>query len=269
MAKVISFQGAGANCGKTTTLVGLLRVISEQGIAVAPFKSVSVLSKKSFGYLNPVEQLCQAAKIKYSSIHNPITIQPVDDTKGKLFLHGEYISEIFLTATDTPLFNSLDPSTLENLKKEIHNSIFTLMSDNQLILNEGASNPLDMIFFEEYDLSNFEILKKIHPPIILVVRAYDGGHWASLLGTVSRYSKAYKDQIKGVIVNEVLNNTDIFKKQLKEVCKQLNLTCYGVIPRVNYFDGVIESKPGDFESEYRVWAKIAEEFIDIENILKM
>lgn len=272
MANIIAFQGAGANCGKTTTMVGLLRAISEKGISVAPYKAVSVLSQKSFGYLNSVEQLCEAAKIPFSSIYNPITIEPFGKNSGRLLLHNSYICDVKLGATDTPLFDSLEDSIMDMLKSEVHQNLSKLKTEfnYDLILNEGASNPLDLFLYNELDLSNIEIIKSTNSPIILVIRAYDGGHWASLMGTIMGYPPEYRHLIKGVIINDALNvKNTIFQEQLNSFCDQFNVNCYGVIPRVDYFDGVIESSPQDFEEEYKIWAKVANEYLNIDDLIKL
>lgn len=270
MGEFISFQGAGANCGKTTTLVGILKSLAQDGVSVAPFKSVSILSEKSFGLLNSVQQLCQASNLKFDHLYNPVTIIPTSNCNGQLYLNGIYRSDIQLIATDTPLFMSIDSNLLMEIVEEIKNNIKILEQNFDYIFNEGASNPLDLILFENYDLSNYSVLESMNSAIILVVREYDGGHWAALLGTINNFPREYRHQIKGFILNDVINpNNKILQTQINSLSEKLNIKCFGVIPRVNYFDEINESTPDLFEAEYNIWAKIAREFINIKELISL
>lgn len=266
MTKIIHVQGASANCGKTTFLVGLLRKLKSMNISVAPFKSVSVLSLKSYGYLNSVEQLCEASGNKYSDINNPVVIIPKNSPGiADLYLEGNFCCEIELLSTDTPNFKSLNLELLNRIKKCIRLKFEELSNNYEYILVEGSSCPSDMFGFEEYDLSNNYIYNEFPGDLILVANAYDGGHWSSIYG--NHFLKK-SHNFKGYILNGVIDiNSEIIKEQINTIHRDLEMRCFGLVPRVDYFDHIKESTPDMFEEEYDIWSRIITEFIDYRNII--
>ncbi len=268
MAKILAIQGGSANCGKTTLSVGICRALRNKGINVAPFKAVSVLSEKSFGLHNTVAHLCGAAQVPLTDYSNPIVVTKNSDYTADVDIYGRYYTQVKMMNSDTPIFDSLTLGQLQEVKKAIRSSLEYLNQEYDFILCEGASSPLDLMFYEAYDFSNLELVRVTNTPVVLVVRCIDGGNWPALIGTYTNYPEQFKDRIIGFIANEVLNPKGIFEYQLKQLNEKLSIDNLGVIPRVNYFDGVDESQPDVFEEEYKIWGRIAEEFIDVNRLIE-
>ena len=94
MAKSIMIQGTMSNVGKSLLVGGLCRVLKEDGIKVAPFKSQN-MALNSFITADGLEMgraqvmQAEAAMIRPEVYMNPILLKPTSDVGSQVIVNGE------------------------------------------------------------------------------------------------------------------------------------------------------------------------------------
>ena len=94
MAKSIMIQGTMSNVGKSLLAGGLCRVLKEDGIKVAPFKSQN-MALNSFITADGLEMgraqvmQAEAAMIRPEVYMNPILLKPTSDVGSQVIVNGE------------------------------------------------------------------------------------------------------------------------------------------------------------------------------------
>lgn len=96
MAKSIMIQGTMSNVGKSLLAGGLCRVLKEDGIRVAPFKSQN-MALNSFITADGLEMgraqvmQAEAAMIQPEVYMNPILLKPTSDVGSQVIVNGEVV----------------------------------------------------------------------------------------------------------------------------------------------------------------------------------
>ena len=99
MSKVIMIQGTMSNVGKSLLVGGLCRVLKQDGLKVAPFKSQN-MALNSFVTKDGLElgraQAMQAecAGVEPSVYMNPILLKPTNDIGSQVIVNGEAIGNM-------------------------------------------------------------------------------------------------------------------------------------------------------------------------------
>ncbi|MBR1623298.1 MAG: cobyric acid synthase CobQ, partial [Pseudobutyrivibrio sp.] len=99
MSKVIMIQGTMSNVGKSLLVGGLCRVLTQDGLKVAPFKSQN-MALNSFVTEDGLElgraQAMQAecARVAPSVNMNPILLKPTNDVGSQVIVNGEVIGNM-------------------------------------------------------------------------------------------------------------------------------------------------------------------------------
>lgn len=94
MAKSIMIQGTMSNVGKSILVGGLCRILKQDGLRVAPFKSQN-MALNSFITTEGLEMgraqvmQAEAAGIQPSVDMNPILLKPTTDTGSQVIVRGE------------------------------------------------------------------------------------------------------------------------------------------------------------------------------------
>ena len=94
MAKPIMIQGTMSNAGKSILTGGLLRVLKQDGVKAAPFKSQnmalnSFITREGLEMGRAQVMQAEAAMIEPSVRMNPILLKPTNDTGSQVIVNGE------------------------------------------------------------------------------------------------------------------------------------------------------------------------------------
>ncbi|MBU0910400.1 MAG: cobyric acid synthase CobQ, partial [Proteobacteria bacterium] len=134
------FQGTCSNAGKSILTAALCRILLQDGVSVAPFKSQN-MSLNSFVTRNGEEMgraqavQAQAARLDPDVRMNPVLIKPNSDTGSQIIVMGrpvgnmnvanylEYKPEAFLQAT---------------------RAYDALAAEHDVIIMEGAGSPAEV-----------------------------------------------------------------------------------------------------------------------------
>ena len=234
MNQSLMVLGTGSSVGKSVITAGLCRVLSNQGIKVAPFKSQnmalnSYITKngKEMGRAQVVQ--AEAARIEPDVRMNPILLKPSADKMAQVIINGKVYKN--MTAVE---YDAFKPE-LKNKIKEIY---FDLADENDVIILEGAGSPAE-INLRENDIVNMGMAEISNSPAILVGDIDKGGVFASLYGTYALLSEEEKKRIKGVIINKFRGDVKLLEPGLRQLEDLINVPVLGVLP---YFDIQIEDE---------------------------
>ncbi|MCX7746414.1 MAG: cobyric acid synthase [Clostridia bacterium] len=232
-AKCIMIQGTASSVGKSLVTAGLCRILKQDGLSVAPFKSQnmalnSFITKegKEMGRAQVVQ--AEAAGIEPSVFMNPVLLKPTTDKKAQVIIKGEVYGN--MSAVE---YHEFKPK-LSSMVKEVYEE---LAGSYDVIVLEGAGSPAE-INLREKDIVNMGMAELADAPVVLVGDIDKGGVFASLAGTMLLLTEEEKRRVKGVIINKFRGDIDILKPGIKMLEDIIRVPVLGVIPytRLNIED---------------------------------
>jgi len=230
-AKLLMIQGTSSGAGKSTIVIGLCRLFSDQGYKVAPFKAQN-MSSNFYTTVDGLKmarvQAVQAAAARSlpDPDMNPILLKPLGEYRSTVFLNGRFYSEMhakeyyeqFVLAQGF----SVALKALDNLRRK-----------NDIIVIEGAGSPAE-INIAKYDIANMLLAQKVKAPVIIVADIERGGCFASIVGTIQLLQPVHRKLVKGFLINKFRGDTTILEPALKKLEKMTGKPILGVIPKVGF-----------------------------------
>lgn len=221
----IMFQGTASTVGKSILTAALCRILNDDGISVAPFKSQNMALNsfitedgKEMGRAQVVQ--AEAARIKPQVEMNPILLKPTSDVGSQVILNGK----IYKNMCAKDYFGSK-----AGLKQHIMESYDRLQSEHEVIVIEGAGSPAE-INLRENDIVNMGMAEMVDAPVVLIGDIDKGGVFASIYGTVMLLEPEERKRIKGYIINKFRGDVKILQPGIDMFYEKLQIPCLGVIP---------------------------------------
>lgn len=268
----IMFQGTSSSAGKSTLTAALCRILSNENVKVAPFKSQN-MSRNAVCIGDDlkiaVSQVVQAEAAKIEPIPeiNPILLIPNSDTGSTVVVNGKATVQ-----TDAKSYHK----TKVKLKDTVKSAYDKLDSLYDVIVIEGAGSPAE-INLRENDFVNMGLAEMVDAPVIIVGDIDRGGVFASIYGTIMLMSESEKKRIKGFIINKFRGDIEILNPGIEMIEKLVGKPCLGVLPFFNLDieeeDSIIDGEEGRRiqdnilrDKEYDKLAEIVSENVDIDKI---
>ncbi len=225
MSNNIMFQGTASTVGKSILTAALCRILNDDGVSVAPFKSQnmalnSFVTKdgKEMGRAQVVQ--AEAARVEPHVAMNPILLKPTSDVGSQVILNGK----IHKNMTASEYFG-----LKKTFKKEIMDAYNQLQETYDVIVIEGAGSPAE-INLRENDIVNMGMAEMVDAPVILIGDIDKGGVFASIYGTVMLLEPEERKRIKGYVINKFRGDVTILQPGIDMFYEKLQLPCLGVIP---------------------------------------
>ena len=225
MAKNIMIQGTMSNAGKSLLAAGLCRVLRQDGLRVAPFKSQN-MALNSFitaagGEMGRAQVVqAEAAGIAPDVRMNPILLKPTTDRGSQVIVGGKALG-------------NMDAAAYYRRKREFIPAILEayegLAAEYDVIVIEGAGSPAE-INLKADDIVNMGLAKLVDTPVLLAGDIDRGGVFAQLYGTVALLESEERQRIKGLIVNKFRGDPAILKPGLSDLERLWGVPVAGVIP---------------------------------------
>lgn len=225
MAKNIMIQGTMSNAGKSLLAAGLCRVLRQDGLRVAPFKSQN-MALNSFitadgGEMGRAQVVqAEAAGIAPDVRMNPILLKPTTDRGSQVIVGGRALG-------------NMDAAAYYRRKKEFIPAVLeayeSLAAEYDVIVIEGAGSPAE-INLKADDIVNMGLAKLVDAPVLLAGDIDRGGVFAQLYGTVALLEAEERQRIKGLIVNKFRGDPAILKPGLADLERLCGVPVAGVIP---------------------------------------
>lgn len=242
--KSLMIQGTASSVGKSVLCAALLRIMKQDGYAVAPFKAQN-MALNSFVTRDGLEMgraqvtQAQAAGMEPDVRMNPVLLKPTSDRRIQVIVEGRAIGT--MTAME---YHRYKPA-LRHRIREIYEGLEATVD---CVVIEGAGSPAE-INLREGDIVNMSMAEAADAPVILVGDINLGGVFASLLGTVMLLTEAERARVKGVIINKFRGDVKILEPGLRMLEERLHIPVLGVVP---WMDVALEDEDSVTERLERV-----------------
>ncbi|MGN0764433.1 MAG: cobyric acid synthase [Aristaeellaceae bacterium] len=242
--KSLMIQGTASSVGKSVLCAALLRIMKQDGYAVAPFKAQN-MALNSFVTRDGLEMgraqvtQAQAAGMEPDVRMNPVLLKPTSDRRSQVIVEGRAIGT--MTAME---YHRYKPA----LRRRIREIYDGLEATVDCVVIEGAGSPAE-INLREGDIVNMSMAEAADAPVILVGDINLGGVFASLLGTVMLLTEAERARVKGVIINKFRGDVKILEPGLRMLEERLHIPVLGVVP---WMDVALEDEDSVTERLERV-----------------
>ena len=225
MAKPIMIQGTMSNAGKSVLTGGLLRVLAQDGVKAAPFKSQnmalnSYITEDGLEMGRAQVMQAEAAGIEPIAAMNPILLKPTNDTGSQVIINGKVegtmsAMEYYRRKTE------YIPVIMEAYEK--------LSKQYDIIVVEGAGSPAE-INLKTNDIVNMGLAKMIDAPVLLTGDIDRGGVFAQIVGTIVLLEEEERRRIKGTIINKFRGDKEILRPGLDMLVERTHVPVCGVVP---------------------------------------
>ena len=224
-AKPIMIQGTMSNAGKSLLAAGLCRVLSQDGLRVAPFKSQNMALNSGVtadGLEMGRAQIMQAEAcgIAPDVRMNPILLKPESDHRSQLIVAGK-AQGAFAARDYFARKKALMPQILE--------AFDSLAEENDVIVIEGAGSPVE-INLAENDIVNMGLARAVSSPVLLAGDIDPGGVFAQLYGTVALFAPEDRALLRGLVVNKFRGDVELLRPGLAPLEKMCGVPVVGVVP---------------------------------------
>jgi len=247
MKKNIAILGTGSDVGKSIIAAAICRSLSDRGVKVAPFKAQNMSNNSGItpeGLEMGRAQIVQAeaAKITPHVNMNPILLKPTGEKQSQVILNGRVYGNH--TAMDYHRNKGF-------YFKKACDAFDRLGQTYERIILEGAGSCAEVNLMPS-DIVNFAMAEYAGADVILAADIHRGGVFAQIIGTLECLPKAYRDMVKGFIINRFRGDIDLFKDGVNWIEKETGKKVLGVLPWYTHFkieaeDSVEIEKCNDFK----------------------
>ncbi|MBU0944429.1 MAG: cobyric acid synthase [Proteobacteria bacterium] len=244
----IMFQGTSSNAGKSVLTAALCRILLQDGVRVAPFKSQN-MSLNSFVTRDGLEMgraqvvQAQAARLDPDVRMNPILLKPNSDTGSQVIVKGRPVGN--MSVMEYVHYK-------EKAMQEACHCYDELAAEYQAIVLEGAGSPGE-VNLKRHDIVNMRMARYAESPVILVGDIDRGGVYASFVGTMEVLNQWERRLVAGFLVNRFRGKSSLLQDAHDYVLGHTGKEVLGVIPflanhgipeedSVSFKDGLFQGK---------------------------
>ncbi|MEN8618530.1 cobyric acid synthase [Shewanella baltica] len=229
-AKVLMVQGTTSDAGKSTLVAGICRLLTRQGIKVAPFKPQNMALNSAVtidgGEIGRAQALQAAAcYLEPHTDFNPILLKPSSDTGAQIIVHGKALTTLEASAFFGPKSKDYKAMALGAVLE----SFERLSGQYQTIVVEGAGSPAE-INLREGDIANMGFAEAVDCPVIIIADIDKGGVFAHLVGTLALLSESEQARVKGFVINRFRGDISLLQSGLEWLEAYTNKPVLGVLP---------------------------------------
>ncbi|MBR1830626.1 MAG: cobyric acid synthase [Atopobiaceae bacterium] len=224
-AKAIMIQGTMSGAGKSLLVAGLCRVLAQDGMRVAPFKSQnmalnSAITREGLEMGRAQAMQAEAAGIEPLAAMNPILLKPTSDTGSQVIVCGKPVAT--MPAREYFAFK-------RTLKDRIMSAYRELANEFDVIVIEGAGSPVEFNLKRD-DIVNMGMAKMASSPVMLVGDIDRGGVFAQLVGTMALLDEDERAMVKATVVNKFRGDPTLFDEGLEILQTKCGVPVAGLIP---------------------------------------
>ncbi|MEA4893287.1 MAG: cobyric acid synthase [Peptococcaceae bacterium] len=253
MVKAIMIQGTTSGAGKSFLAAGLCRLLRQDGLRAAPFKSQN-MALNSFITSEGLEMgraqvmQAEAAGMEPTVLMNPILLKPTNDTGSQVIVNGEVRG--VMSAREYFAYK-------HKLVPEIMKAYGALAEKADVVVIEGAGSPAE-INLKQQDIVNMGMAKMAKAPVLLAGDIDRGGVFASLYGTVALLEREERSRVKGLIINKFRGDIEILRPGIAMLEKLTEIPVIGTVPYLPVDIEDEDSLAPRLSGEGGTWGKQAE-----------
>lgn len=221
----LMFQGTTSNAGKSLMTAALCRIMLQDGIRVAPFKSQN-MSLNSFvtrdghemGRAQVVQ--AQACRLEPDVRMNPILLKPNSDTGCQVIVRGRPVGNMRVGEYVDYKPNAWD------VARECYDS---LAADFDAVVLEGAGSPGE-VNLKHHDIVNMRMAGHAGARVLIVGDIDRGGLFAALVGTWEVLEPWERKLVAGWVVNRFRGDASLLGPALDYTLRRTGRPVLGVVP---------------------------------------
>ncbi len=261
----LMFQGAGSDAGKSILTTGLCRVLLQDGLQVAPFKSQN-MSLNSFvtrdgGEMGRAQVVqAQACRLDPETRMNPILLKPSSDVGSQVIVNGQPVGNMSVEE-----YVAYKPQAF----KAAQEAYDSLAADYDAVILEGAGSPAE-VNLKSHDIVNMNMARYAKAPVLLIGDIDRGGIFASFVGTMEVLSEWERRLVAGFIVNRFRGREALLADAFEYTMNHTGRPVFGVIPYLKNLglpeEDSVGFKKGLFEKKAPEGGHVVIALIDLPHI---
>ncbi len=218
--------GTASDSGKTMICTALCRILVNEGVRVAPFKSqnmsrFSTTTEKGEEMSRAQFLQAKAARITPSIYMNPILLKPVPGMKSEVLILGEKFGPVAGMTYREQFFKRGVEAICTSLAK--------LAETYETVVIEGAGSPAE-VNLNDREIVNMRVAEIADVPAILVADIDRGGAIASVVGTLQLMPPEHRSRVKAIIINKFHGDVSFFQEGIDFIESYTGVPVAGVIP---------------------------------------
>ncbi|MFF2448143.1 cobyric acid synthase [Neobacillus sp. NPDC058068] len=224
--KGIMIQGTASDVGKSLIVTALCRILSNEGVKVAPFKSQNMstyscmtLDGKEISRAQAIQ--AEAARVEATVWMNPLLLKPLANQQSELIYFG--------TAIDTLSGQGYREHFYEKGLAAIKQSLNQLAKEYEMLVIEGAGSPVEINLIDR-EIVNMKVAEMADVPVVLVAEIDRGGVFASIVGTLELLKPEERQRVKGLIINKFRGDLSLFVDGIQWLEEKTGIPVVGVLP---------------------------------------
>lgn len=220
-------QGTSSDAGKSVINAALCRILLQDGVRVAPFKSQN-MSLNSFvtrdgGEMGRAQVVqAQACRLDPDIRMNPVLLKPVSHVGSQVVINGRAIGTMSVEE-----YVSYKPTAFVAACAAYE----SLASDVDAIILEGAGSPAE-VNLKKHDIVNMQMARYAKAPVVLVGDIDRGGVFASFVGTMEVMAEWERALVAGFVVNRFRGRESLLGPAFDIVKNHTGRPVLGVIPNL-------------------------------------
>ncbi len=218
-------QGTSSNAGKSVLTAALCRIMLQDGLDVAPFKSQN-MSLNSFVTRDAREMgraqvvQAQACRLDPDVRMNPILLKPNSDTGCQVIVEGRPVGNM-----NVAQYIDYKPQAFAAAKR----CYDSLAQQHEAIVIEGAGSPAE-VNLKHHDIVNMPMARHAEAPVLLVGDIDRGGVFASFVGTLEVLADWERALIAGFVINRFRGDASLLDSAIEYVEQRTGRPTVGVVP---------------------------------------
>ncbi len=220
-------QGVSSNAGKSVLVTALCRILLQDGIAVAPFKSQN-MALNSFVTPDGLEigraQAVQAAacRMEPDVRMNPVLLKPSSDVGSQVVIMGKPVGNMRVRE-----YMEYKPTAFQAACAAYD----SLAGEHEVMVLEGAGSPAE-INLKAHDIVNMRMAEYAKAQVLLVGDIDRGGVFASLVGTMELLDPWERRLVAGLVINRFRGDATLLDSALTFTTQRTGKPFLGVVPYV-------------------------------------
>jgi cobyric acid synthase CobQ/L-threonine-O-3-phosphate decarboxylase len=224
-AAALMFQGTSSNAGKSVLAAALCRILHQDGLRVAPFKSQNMSLNSSvtrdgreMGRAQVVQ--AQACRLEPDARMNPILLKPSSDTGSQVIVLGKPVGNMSVGE-----YIRFKPEAFAAARAAYDE----LAAAHDVIVLEGAGSPAE-VNLKHHDIANMAMARHAGAPVLLVGDIDRGGVFASFVGTLEVLAEWERALVAGFVVNRFRGQVSLLDPALAYTSRRTGRPVLGVVP---------------------------------------
>jgi adenosylcobyric acid synthase len=246
MTDTLLVAGTASHVGKSTVVAGLCRLLSREGVSVAPYKAQNMSNNAravatsesiagasrcppeerdasfAWGEIG-VSQYVQAraAGVVPTVDMNPVLLKPRGEGESQLVLQGEAVGDYAAGAYYDEHW--------ERARRAASESFERLAAEYEVIVAEGAGSIAE-INLQDRDLANVGTARFADASILLLGDIERGGVFASLYGTLELLPADLRERVCGTLITKFRGEKALLDPGIDQLEDRTGVPVLGVLP---------------------------------------